>query len=919
MFYPERKEALDEAIEEAKASFKAKELVKENYVTTQNEKDGKYTSSQLLAKFFKRPSENAKEMGQADLLFRDIVRKAERKMLQVQRVKVAETQGTVAKAEILAEMLFHRPGSMLTSQEIARAWEEAGSIITTNTQSISCRFPTLFLYRTIDGTCNNLRNPRLGSAGSALRRLVPAAYEDGKNSPRGTLQAQDNKYSLNPFLPPFPSPRIISRKVVFDMIKGELPLTHVLMQWGQFLDHDVDLTPELEEECEGCTFTEVCHPIRVINVDDSFGIGTPNNGNCLPFRRSLSVYQEETPLYNPPREQVNDLTSFIDGSTIYGSRPAQALKLRQLTGGLLRVGRNIPYHGNPSLPIDDDDVVSCPNVMDCFLCGDIRCNEQVSLTVMHTLWLREHNRCAGKLAGINPFWNDERLYQTCRKIVGALIQKITYEDFLPKLLGSSNLNRFIGNYNGYNSDVDPTIPNSFSTAAFRFGHSLIQNEFKRLGSGYSYLSIGSLGLRDAFFRPQAYEESLGTDPITRGLLSVNSRSIDEFLNIVLTTQLFETDLAPGMDLAALNIQRGRDHGLPTYTVFRNFCLEKFGITPEPDFQNDITHARIMKLYGSVDNADLWLAGLAERRLPGGLLGATFSCIFGLTFQGLRDGDRFFYLHPRVFNTAQRNSIRSHTLSRVICDNADGIATIQHDAFLSNQKRVKCDLLNSLDFNVFKDRACYLYVGISPRSFDVIIATLSRSTEPEYMYNDKKVFSSNTLEHICVPFQCPTPAKDTDLIIYSFSREGYIGNAVIDINGLPSTSNPVRGFYRGNVSSNYLDNGSGAFMNSACGNSGGGTAVTFGYTPHVRIFSNNPVPLSGAEKNDVGSQSGGGGNVILPTELYNILGSSNPNGEIESIDSVNADLMNGADVNKKGERKKTASLFSELEEALNKLN
>ena len=183
---------------------------------------------------------------------------------------------------------------------------------------------------------------------------------------------------------------------------------------------------------------------------------------------------------------------------------------------------------------------------------------------------------------------------------------------------------------------------------------------------------------------------------------MNSRRVDEFMNRVLTTQLFQTDISIGMDLASLNIQRGRGHGLAPYPIWKNFCNKMFGLTSE--FENDLTQVRFLSLYGTIDTLDLWIGGLAEERLPGSLLGATFNCIFGLTFAAIRDGDRFYYENPGVFTPAQLIQFQQHSLSRILCDNGDNINSVQPDAFLSNQTRVPCNQIPALDFNVFREVA-----------------------------------------------------------------------------------------------------------------------------------------------------------------------------------------------------------------------
>ena len=279
-----------------------------------------------------------------------------------------------------------------------------------------------------------------------------------------------------------------------------------------------------------------------------------------------------------------------------------------------------------------------------FVAGDVRANEHVALTVMHTIWLREHNRIVRELAKINPCWDDERLYKEGRKILSALMQVITYKEFLPLLLGEKGFKTFVGYYPGYSSDVNVSVSNAFATAAFRFGHSLINPTFACLDKENRPLSIGPLGLREAFFNPLQYYISGGTDPILRGLLQDRSRQVDEFVSRVLTTQLFaESDDSIGQDLAARNIHQGREHAIPSYRDYQQFCHDMFGVSSE--FTSLTTELRLRNLYGNRgfrEGIDLWVGGLAEKRMDGSNLGPTFACIIGKTFADLRNGDRFYW-------------------------------------------------------------------------------------------------------------------------------------------------------------------------------------------------------------------------------------------------------------------------------------
>ena len=119
-----------------------------------------------------------------------------------------------------------------------------------------------------------------------------------------------------------------------------------------------------------------------------------------------------------------------------------------------------------------------------YFTGDLRCNEQPQLTVMHTLWLREHNRIASQLLLLNSHWDDERLFQESKRIVTAQMQHITYNEWLPIILGMNYVDDFnlkptdFGHNTQYDSEVNPSITNAFATAAFRFGHSLVQSNME---------------------------------------------------------------------------------------------------------------------------------------------------------------------------------------------------------------------------------------------------------------------------------------------------------------------------------------------------------------------------------------------------------------------------------------------------------
>ena len=779
-------EAAVQGIKEAKEFRVEKDKAIAASAKTQSKK--KDTSAEYLARFFRKASQQSVKMGKARLTLEDAVKRAERILLEKKRAQMASAASVEDEAEMLAQEIFHTPGSLLTKDELAHIYSEIPECLDRR-EEIDCNLiPFAENIRTFDGTCNNLDLPTRGASFTPFQRVLPAHFEDGLQQPHGFRQGKliDNMFRDGPFTPPYPSARLVSSTVILDRLDNDTQLTHLVMQWGQFLDHDLDLAVEVspeEAQCDivNCTCTDVCFPVRVPSDDEAFGEDEPRAGACLPFARTVPACELAD---FEARDQLNELTHYIDGSMIYGSTNERAEFLREFKGGRLRVGPVFPATGgNPSLPeisafppcLPAEPLEEtlpppercCPEGRNsCFVAGDVRVNEQVSLTVMHTIWVREHNRIAAELASLNPQWDDERVFQETRKIVIAQVQQITFNEFLPALFGKEFFDKLIGPYLGYQPERDASVPTAFATAAFRFGHSLIQNAFERLDSNFNSISQGPLNLRDAFMNPQAYFDSLGTDPILRGWISQPARAVDEFLNSVLTTQLFEREEGFGMDLATLNIQRSRDHGLPPYPAWKQFCQNRFGdALPEKLFQfsNELTKIRFLQTYGALDTVDLWVGGLAEEPIPGGVIGPTFACIFAVTFSDLRLGDRFWF-ENNIFTTAQLAEIRRTSLAKVLCDNADSLGTIQPNAFLMGSRRSCFLRIPGINFRPWiEDPLCYQKIRIEPHTQDIkfyFLSIIARDDIRNYPLN--RPGPSTTRFEQCIPFECPTTLRNTQI-------------------------------------------------------------------------------------------------------------------------------------------------------------
>lgn len=552
-------------------------------------------------------------------------------------------------------------------------------------------------YRTFDGSCNNLLKKDWGKAGTAFSRILPPDYSDGVNGPRVSRNGT-----------PLPSARLVSASITVEN-KGQNPyqdFTMLIMQWGQFLDHDFTHTPITKGN--GNTGITCCNngqlrpnsethpdclPIAIPPNDSFF---SQHNQRCMEFVRSFPAVR---PACNfGPREQINQISAFIDASNVYGSSDNEAKELRSFQGGQLKSHFE---EGRSLLPPKRSECVERSTQRACFKAGDSRVNEQPNLTVLHTIWMRQHNRMAQELQSLNPSWNDEIVYQEARRIIIAQMQHITYKEYLPIVLGKEYMEDFgllpqrSGFSNAYREDLDPSIYNVFAAAAFRYGHTLISSTMKMLTRFGS--SRADLLLSKNQFAPFMLYRKGALDDFLRGLSKQPSEKFDHAFTEELTNKLFAGGRPFGLDLVALNIQRGRDHGLPDYNSWRKEC----GL-PKANTFRDLNREmnrnvvdQLQAIYSSVDDIDLFIGAIAEKPLQGSLLGRTFHCIVGDQFARLRLGDRFWYENggrPSSFTESQLNEIRKTSLSRIMCDNSDNMEMIQplafNQAFLEN-KRALC--------------------------------------------------------------------------------------------------------------------------------------------------------------------------------------------------------------------------------------
>ncbi|XP_023215778.1 uncharacterized protein LOC111618468 [Centruroides sculpturatus] len=639
-------------------------------------------------------------------------------------------------------------------------------------QTLPCDHTSRF--RTTTGWCNNLKYPEYGKSMRILNRLLPSQYDDDMSTPRS--RGVNGKI--------LPSPRAVSTAIHYDISAPHVRYSLMVMQWGQFVDHDLTFTPMHEAfggralDCQECdsakTLHPECLPIPVPPRDIFYPPfnKTTRRPTCISFVRSLGGQ-----LTLGRREQLNQVTAFLDASNVYGSDMCDTKMLRSFIGGRLNVTRH-PLRGKDLLPQKNDHKdCRAPSGL-CFEAGDNRASEQPALAATHTIFMREHNRLVESLQRINPHWNDEQLYQNGRRIMSAIMQHITYNDFLPRVLGRSYANKNHlyplpeGYYHGYDENCNPTIYNEFAAAAFRFGHSLIKPDLDRLDRGYRSLN-DPLKLRKGFFNSDMLYSANAMDHIMRGLVTSSMEDLDNSITEEVTNHLFEDNRIPfsGMDLAALNVQRARDHGIPSYNEYRALC----NLTKARNFDDLVKEIpphivdRLKAVYESVDDIDLFPGGLVEKPLHGGLVGPTFGCIIALQFHLLRQCDRFWYEsdNPLIrFTEAQLTEIRKANLGRIICDNSDTIESIQRNVFDLTDSfmnpRVPCKSLPSIDLEQWKERiSCTvgdvtIDVGSAERISPCVMCTCTKegpicqSLRVNNCFHLASTFSKDSIlsDHVC---------------------------------------------------------------------------------------------------------------------------------------------------------------------------
>ena len=508
-----------------------------------------------------------------------------------------------------------------------------GSLVTTLAAGQPTSFPPpvalLKAFRPLGASGNNLQHPPFDPIpGTPERALAPLLF----SGPANALVAGPNPRTIS---------NVISGGTGADGQDGQTtdPTASAwLYVFGQFVDHDLDLEAT---------------PADATPINIAVPAGDPvfTDGTVIAMTRDSRSPATNTIL--------NTTAGYLDLSQLYGSDPGTVASLRNADGTLRSSdgGRALPVAGG------------------VFVTGDPRVMENPELTAVTTLFMREHNVWVGLLATQHPSWSGEQLYQMARELTTAEYQNIIYTEYLPALIGSA-----VGSYRGYASGVRAQVTQEFSTAAFRVGHSQVSDTQEGLDNSGNV--VFSQALADAFFNTPAMDEAHGFDPLLRAIGADYSQATDVYAVAALRNLLF-AGLVGGdvdaMDLIAIDIQRERDVGLASLNQTR----QALGLKPYQGFaqvtSDPVLRAHLETVFGTIDQLDLFMGGMAEDHARGAEVGPTFQAIIASQFEALRAGDRFFWQNEG-FNPEAARMIQDTRLSDLILRNTDTLRQ-QPDVFL----------------------------------------------------------------------------------------------------------------------------------------------------------------------------------------------------------------------------------------------
>ena len=360
--------------------------------------------------------------------------------------------------------------------------------------------------RSFDGSGNNQQFPLAGASRQPLLRIAYPHFNP-ETGPDGFTQLGS----------PLPTPRDVSNAVSrqTESVPSARRLSDYIWAWGQFVAHDLSLTLTSDgPEVNGVA------PIPV-DQGDVLGPGP------IPFVRSNFVTEADIsdparisrfPCFDDCREQINVNTSYLDASVVYGSTADRAMALRE--GARLITGEQnlLPLN---TMGLENENNGRLPDDQ-LFVAGDIRSNENLLLTAMHTVFMREHNRLVDVIEAKRPTLNTDETFHLARKLLGAQVQAITYNEFLPALMGPAAPRAEHFRYSGV---VNAGATQSFSHGVNRWGHSATSPQLALVNSNGK--SMDPIELKDAFSSPDVISDDPAMiEHLLRGAAAQVSQEID---------------------------------------------------------------------------------------------------------------------------------------------------------------------------------------------------------------------------------------------------------------------------------------------------------------------------------------------------------------------------------------------------------
>lgn len=549
-------------------------------------------------------------------------------------------------------------------------------------------------YRPIDGKLNN-RCLNSGQSFKPYDRLKSAAYDDCLWKFRKTAVSGEE-------LPP---PRYITNGIVREFTRTVPPnfkTPNLLsVMFGQFIAHDIgSLMETVSPTTRCCTagsvkplpveeMPEICMPLAY-PADDPDLQQVPNI-RCLVFgHRSVRDTSYINDSY--PADQQSRVTQFLDNSNLYGSTREQMEELREGHGGRM---------------ITNSENILPETVGGRFFLGDSRLNQSPQLALLHSIYLREHNRIAAILEELNAHWNDTRLFEETRRIVIAQYQHIVFEEWMPKYISRELLHLLDDPLDGAAGIfLESSTYTEFNHAIFRLFHSYLPQQIQLIAQDGSVTlsSIHEMTRSGIRLTSQLY------DDIARGLLlqPMNTGKFDHMLRQLLSP----VGQTIGMDLIAVDILRGRDHGVPPYLdILKYFSPIKAGTGNNFDDLKPFISAGNLQLlrdnYESVWDVDLFVGAMLEEPLGDALLGPTAQLMLVRQFWRLKASDPYFYtnhISPNPFSSAQLLEIRKATTNHLFCDNS-AVEWVPKDASLAPTSigfLESCDSLAEISYASWKE-------------------------------------------------------------------------------------------------------------------------------------------------------------------------------------------------------------------------